>query len=514
MDERVVWQSLIDLVQAELLYQRGSFPDATFTFKHALIQEMAYEAMLRKTRQQHHRRVAETLIERFPETVETQPELLAHHFTEAGLTEQAIGYWHKAGQCAIQRAANLEAINHLNKGLVLLNALPETLMRNEQELLLLTTLGPAVQVTKGPASPEMGHVYDRARELCQQVEDSPQLFSVLAGLRSFYNMRGELRIARELGEQILSLATQHDDSAVLVGSHRSLGHTLVFLGEFVAARHHFEQGIMLYNSQPHSLHAIQAQDGGVSCLCWLARSLWILGYASQALQRSQEALDLARNLSQPFNLAYALSNLAFMHLFRREHDHTKEVAEATIAISKEHEFVQYATTGMFWQGWALSVQSREKGLSSLHQALTAYRSIGMQAGLPVHLAVMAEVYGHTGQVEEGLTAITQALDLVDSTDERWWEAELNRLKGELLLQQSSDNHTEAETCFHQALSIARAQQAKSWELRAATSLARLWQSQGKRQDAYELLQPVYGWFTEGFDTADLKDAKALLEELG
>jgi tetratricopeptide (TPR) repeat protein len=265
----------------------------------------------------------------------------------------------------------VEAISHLRQGLELLATLPETPARNERELLLLTTLGPAVQVTKGHATPEVEHVYSRAQVLCQQVADSPQLFSVLVGLRAFYNLRGELRTARELGEQVVRLAMQQDDAAVRVAAHRSLGHTLVFLGEFVTARHHFEQGMALYESQPHALRA-----NGVSCLVWLSQVLWMLGYAAQALQWDQEALALARTLSQPYILANALSNAAFIHYFRRETHAVKEAAEATVAMSTEHGFAHLVSTGLFWQGWALSMQSKEEGLTLLRRVLPPIRPQG------------------------------------------------------------------------------------------------------------------------------------------
>jgi class 3 adenylate cyclase/predicted ATPase len=510
-EEAILQQELGRLVAAELVYQRGIGLQAMYTFKHALIQDAAYQSLLRRTRQQHHQRIVQVLSERFREEAETQPELLAHHCTEAGLTEQAVAYWHQAGQRAIQRSAHVEAISHLRQGLELLNTLPETPARNERELLLLMTLGPAVQATKGGAAPEVEHVYSRAQALCQQVEDSPQLFSVLVGLRRFYVLRGELRTARELGEQVVRLATQQHDPAVRVEAHRSLGHTLFFLGEFVTARHHFEQGIMLCESQPHASHAIP--DAGMVCLCFVARVLWMLGYAAQGLRRVQEAVVLARSLSQPFNLVYALLNTAMIHYFRREHQAAEEAAETTVTISTEHGFVHYIAMGKIMQGWALSAQSRKEGLPLLRQGLTAYQATGARLGLAVQLSWLAEAYGHGGQVAEGLAVMTQALDMVEGTDEGWWTAELYRLKGEFLLSSAPDNQPEAESCFYQALSIAQNQSAKSWELRAATSLARLWQQQGKRQDAYDLLAPVYAWFTEGFDTADLQEAKSLLAGL-
>jgi predicted ATPase/class 3 adenylate cyclase len=523
-DESTLQRGLHQLVEAEFLYQRGLPPQATYVFKHALIQDAAYQSILRSTRQQHHQRIAQVVEARFPELCETQPELLAHHYTEAGLTAQAIGYAQRAGQRALEHSANLEAVAHLTQGLALLATLPETPERAQQELGLQTTLGPALMNTKGQAAPEVLQAYARARELCQQVGETPQLFQVLRGLWYFYLHRVELRTARELGEHLLTLAQHLGDAALLLEAHYALGNTLNYLGEFAAAQAHFAQGIALYDPQRHRAHAFRyGQDPGVVCRSYSAVTLWLLGYPDQALQRTHEALTLARELAHPFSLATTLFFAAWVHQFRGEGALTQELAEAIIALGAEQGFAPFSSaTGPIMRGWALLAQSRasvvgqgqeEEGMALLQQGLAAWRATGAEVFQPYGLARLAEATAQVGQPEEGLSLLAEALVVTNDKGERRWEAELYRLRGELLLACSAEQHAKAETYFHKALDVARQQQAKSWELRAATSLARLWQQQGKRQKAYDLLGPVHHWFTEGFDTADLQEAQALLDAL-
>ena len=523
-EEGTVQRGLQQLVEAEFLYQRGVPPQAAYLFKHALIQDTAYQSLLRSTRQHYHQRIAQALEGCFPEICEMQPELLAHHYTEAGLAAQALPYWQQAGQRAIQRSANLEAVAHLTKGLEVLAALPDTPERAQQELVVQTTLGPALIVTKGQASPEVLHAYTRARELCQQVGETPQLFQVMWGLWYFYLHRVELRTAREMGEQLLTLAQQVGDPALLLEAHYALGNTLNYLGEFVAAQAHFEQGIALYDRQQHHAHAFRyGQDPGVICRAYAGVTLWYLGYPDQALQRSHEAFTLARELAHPVSLAQALFFAAWVHQFRREWHLTQERAEALIDLAAEQGFGVYPALGQIFRGCALAEQEAEpgggqghveEGMAQMQQGLAAWRTTGAAVFQPYGLALLAKASAQVGQPEAGLTLLTEALALANDKGECRWDAELYRLKGEILLVRSAEHDTEAEACFGQALDIARRQQAKSWELRAAISLARLWQRQGKHAAAHELLAPIYGWFTEGFDTDDLQEAKVLLEELG
>jgi predicted ATPase/class 3 adenylate cyclase len=519
VDAQTLQRALGRLVEAELLYQRGLPPYATYTFKHALIQDAAYQSLLRSTRQEYHQRIGHVLEARFPEIVETQPELLAYHYTQAGLFPQAIPYWQRAGQRAIQGSAYVEAIMHLTKGLELLATLPETPERPQHELLLQVTLGPALMATKGWFAPEVERVYLRAGELCQQVGETPHLFPVLYGLCAGYFTGGKLPQALEVAEAFVHAAQRQDDVVPLLVAHRVLGTTLHYMGAFASARPHFEQCLALYDLQRHRSLALQyAQDPGVAGGGHLATTLWLLGYPDQALEKVRDALALARHLSHPHSLAYALANVIRVYRFRAGEGAAglQELHEELISLATEHRFAHRLSQGTVYQGWMCVLQGRvEEGIAMMRQGLAAVRNSGA-GNLPRQLALLAEAYGIAGQTDKGLSTLDEALDLVHQTEERWWEAELYRLRGELLRKATGGMQSAEwtpEVCFHQALDVARHQQAKSLELRAAMSLSRLWQSQGKRQEAYNLLAPVYNWFTEGFDTMDLQEAKRLLEEL-
>jgi predicted ATPase len=363
---------------------------------------------------------------------------------------------------------------------------------------------------------------------------------VLAGLWRFYFQRAELQTACELGEQLLSLAQKVQDPALLLEAHRTLGPTLSFLGEWIPARVHLEQGIRLYDRQQHRSHAfLYGLDPGVVCLSVTALALWHLGYPDQALRRNQEALSLAQELSHPYSLAYALSLSAQLHQSRWDGPLTQEWAEATITVCTEQGFPYWLAQGTIFRGWALAEQGqRGEGMAQLREGLAAYQALGAELIRPYHLALLAEAAGKGGQAEEGAKVLIEALAIVDKTGERRWEAELYRLKGALTLQQANQKakgknqkskvetnpqplapnpqeevEQEAEGYFLKAIKIARHQQAKSLELRATMSLARLWQSQGKKTESHQILAEIYGWFTEGFDTADLQEAKKLLEAL-
>jgi class 3 adenylate cyclase/tetratricopeptide (TPR) repeat protein len=532
VDEAALQQGLRQLAEAELLYQRGLPPQSWYIFKHALIQDAAYQSLLRSTRQQYHQQIAVVLEEQFPETKETQPELLAQHYTEAGLFEQAIPYWQRAGQRAIARSAHMEAIAHLTKGLELLQTLPDTPTRIQQELTLQIALGVPLIIIKGHAAPEVERVYSRAQELCGQAKDSAQLFSVLLGLRRFYGARGEMRTADELGKQILSLAQKIEDTGLISRAHMMLTETAFALGEFTRAQGHAEQGIAFYNRWQHRSQALlYGNDAGVVCLSFAALILWYLGYPDRALKRIYEALTLARDLVHSFSLAGALISAALLHQLRREGQATQELAEAAMTVSTEQEFALYLAWGTSLRGWAITEQGQKKeGIAEMCQGLTTYRSSGGETLQTTFLAPLIGVYGKAGLIQEGWTLVVEALTTVDDSGVRMLEAELYRLKGELTLQRqskvesqkskvSSTQHrtpstqAEAEACFLKAIEVARSQHAKSLELRAVTSLTCLWQQQGKRAEARQMLAEIYNWFTEGFDTKDLQEAKALLGEL-
>jgi class 3 adenylate cyclase/predicted ATPase len=515
MDEATVQRGLAQLVDAELLYQRGRPPQARYLFKHALIQETAYQSLLKSTRQQYHQRSAQALAAQFPEIVATQPELVAHHDTEAGLTEQAIPYWQRAGQQALQRSANLEAVQHLTTGLALLATRPESPARAQQELDLQMALGPALSSTRGPAAPEVEQTYARARVLCAQVGDTPQLFPTLRGLCRFYQSRGALPMARELGERLSQLAQRTAVPTPRLEAHDALGSTLFFLGEYPAAWIHLEQGITL--TEPTTQRALALHIGeapGVRCLAYAASTLWCLGYPAQAVRRCQEALALAQELTHPHSLAYAQHWAAFLHYRRREAPATLALAEALLTLATEQGFPHYVGFGTCWRGGALAMQGQgEAGLAQLRQGMATVLATGQGVARPLCLILLAEAAGHAGQVDEGRRLLAETLTALEESERGDLLAEAYRLQGELLLRHAVPNTAQAEACFQQALTVARRQQAKSWELRAAMSLSRLWQHQSRCKEAYDLLAPIYGWFTEGFDTADLQEAQALLGEL-
>ena len=514
-DEATLRRGLQQLVEAEFLYQQGLPPQAAYVFKHALIQDAAYQSLLRSTRQQHHQHIAQVLEARFAEICETQPELLAHHYTEAGLEEKAVAYWQRAGQQALQCSANPEAVQHLTKGLELLSTLPESPSRALQEIDLQIALGPALSATKGRAAPEVEQTYARARVLCAQVGETPQLFPALRGLCGFYQYRGALPTARELGEQLYRLAQHEDEPTPRMEAHTALGPTLFYLGEYAAARTHLEQGIAL--TDPVVQRALTLRHDvapGVRCLALAAFTLWCLGSPAQAVRRSQEALAMAQELAHPQSLAFAQHCAALLHQRRRESPAVQAYADGVLTLATAQRFPLYIGWGACWRGWALTMQGQgEAGLAQLRQGMTALLSTGQRVSQPLCLVLLAEAVEHVGQVEEGLCLLAETLTAFEASKRNDMLTEAYRLQGEFLLRQAIPNATQAETCFQQALGIARRQQAKSWELRAATSLARLWQRQRKRAEAHALLAPIYGWFTEGFDTADLQEAKALLAEL-
>ncbi|MCZ6840920.1 MAG: AAA family ATPase [Alphaproteobacteria bacterium] len=509
--------ALGQLVEAELVFRRGSGTDTRYIFKHALVQDAAYESLLRSKRQELHQRIATVLEEQFPNVVETEPEILAHHYTEAGQIDASIPYWRRAGQRAVDRSANLEAIIHLGKALQLVAELPEAAERDRQELAIQIALGPALMAVKGWGAPEVERTYFRARELCRDVAEPSQLFTVLWGLWLFHHMRGQFRPAKDLADEILALAERQSDSGLLLQAYHAAWTTDFYFGDFLSCRSHAQHGIALYDIDEHRAHAsiYGGHDVGVCCRETLATALWLLGYPDQAVEKNHDAVGLATELSHPFSLVLALHSSAEVHQHRREPRFTQERAEAMIAVCTEHDISpEYSALGTIRRGWAVAAEGRhEQGIADIQQGLTTVQAAGATRSRTYLLALLAEVFGQTGKAEQGLKALAEALEIVEKTDVRWWEAEVHRLTGELLLSRPAQDTAVAEECFNRAIAVAQGQSAKSLELRAATSLARLWRDQSRAAEARDLLAPVYGWFTEGFDTADLKEAKTLLDEL-
>jgi class 3 adenylate cyclase/predicted ATPase len=514
-NEETLRRGLHQLVAAEFLYQQGLPPHATYRFKHALIQETAYQSLLRSTRQQHHQRIAQVLEAQFPDTVATQPELLAYHYTEAALTEQAVVYWQRAGQHASDRSAYLEAISHCTTGIELLTTLPETPEHTQHALALHIALGAALLMTKGQAAPEVEHAYTQAYALCQQVGETPELVPVLLGLWRYYLARPQLHTARELGDTLLRLAQQAHDPALAVIAHYALGVTWWCLGTLPAAHQHLEEAIARYTPDQRCAPVFRiGLDPGVACRAIAALTVWLLGYPERALARLHDALALAHELAHPYSLAYAWCWAAFVSQVRRDVPAVHAQADAAVALSTEQGFPIWVAIGTIFRGWTRAMQGQgAEGMAHVRQGIAALRASGSALFVPYVCTVLADLCHHLGHPVDGLQALAEAHTLVEQQEERYWEAEVCRLRGVLLLRQPGTSQAEAEAWMLRALDVARRQEVKSLELRAAMSLARLWQQQGKRAEAHELLAPIYGWFTEGFDTADLQDAKALLDEL-
>ena len=507
---------LAHLQTEEFIYEQPAFPELEYTFKHALTQEVAYNAVLLERRRVLHERAAQAIEGLFAERLPEHYNALAHHYSRSGNTAKAVDYLHRAGHQAVERSAYTEAISHLTTALDLLTALPETRERSQQELAVQMTLGMALRATKGQAAPEVERLYTRARALCERVGEPPQLFRVLWGLWSVSNQRGEDQTTLALGEQLLSLAQSLQDPDLLLEAHHALWTTLFFAGELATARPHLEEGMRLYDPQRHRAHAAlyTGHDPGVCCRNIAAWSLWLLGYPDKAVASSQAALALAQRLAHPYSLTLALYWAAVLHHFRREAPQTQAHAEAAMTLATDQGFPQQIARAMLLRGWALAACGHgEEGITQIQQGLSAYQATGAMRDRPYYLALLAEASAKVRQTAEGLEALAEALATLTKSGVLWWEAELYRLRGELLLQHSVAQPEESEACFQQALAVARRQQAKSLELRAAMSLSRLWQQQGKYQEARNLLAPIYDWFTERFDTADLQEAKVLLGAL-
>jgi predicted ATPase/class 3 adenylate cyclase len=514
-DEESLQRGLHQLVEAELLYQQGLPPQATYLFKHALIQEAAYQSLLRSTRQQYHQRIAQVVEARFPDLCETQPELLAHHYTEAGVKVQAVSYWQRAGQRAIERSAHLEAIAHLSKGLEVLGTIPDTPERAQQELGMQIALGKALSAARGYGASEVEVAYTRAYELGQHVGDAPELLPVLWGLWYFTLGRAEFGRAQTLGEHLLLVGQRAQDPILQLPGHTAMGITRLFLGEVEQAHPHLEQSVSLYDLQQHqALAFLYGMDCGMLGRALLGMQRLVQGYPNQGLQHGTEALRLAQEVTHPYTLASILIDAALIHWWRREVKPAQEQVEALIALATEQGFTLRAAHGALVHGWTRMMQGEaDGGLAQMRQALSAIRMTGAAVTQSLFLGMFADACRYTGQSEAGLHALDEALAHVAKTGERVWEAELHRLKGELLCRHMTRQEM-AETCCRQALTVSQGQGARWLELRATMSLSRLWQQQGKRQEAHDLLAPIYHWFTEGFDTADLQEARALLDELG
>jgi len=510
-DETTLKHALGQLEQAELVFRRGDPPDAVYSFKHALVRDAAYESLLKSRRQQLHGQIANILANRFPDVVTSQPEIVAHHFTEAGLVESAIDYWLKAGDLALSRSANAEAVKHLRKGIELTQSQAPSAERARKELNFYLALGPAVAATQGYVAPETLSVFSHARDLLSDGGSLTEQMTVLWGVYLAHAMRAEHIAARNVARQCLALAAQHGHAGLSALGHRFMGQTLWVMGAFVESRHHLEQTLELCAANHHTITSYRkfGADDRVTALIGLSRTLWILGYPDQAVAAAEQALDRARSLGFAFTTSLALDGGALLGALGGDLKQAAAYAEEARAHSIEHSVADYEQRARFIQG-AFLAQSGDprQGIELMRSTYAAVEHTNRST---LHLGHFAGAHASLGQPEVGLDLLDEALRTAEATSERFFEAELYRLRGEMLL--TIGSRAEGEAALQRALTIAQQQQARWWELRAATSLAKHWSEGGRYEEAYSLLQPAYGWFGEGFDTASLKEAKALLDEI-
>jgi class 3 adenylate cyclase/predicted ATPase len=516
VDDPTLQAELAKLVQAEILYAKGRIPNCTYIFKHALLEDALYNTLVKGKRQQFHGRIAETLEARFPQTTAMQPELVAHHLTEAGLAEAAIGYWLKAGLRSRQRSAENEAIGHLTRGLTLLGALDESPGRDARELELLTALGTAYIASRGYGAPEIGPVFGRARVLCERIGQSPQLVAILVGIWEWHFVRGEMRLCMELVAEAMELVRPLNDPGGMMEVSYIAGQTMLYRGDFAGARDCFAAALAEFDDRDRigSWAAMTSHNAGVNIRCNLAVALWHLGYPDQALKANREAGQLARELGHPFSLAYCLHHTAWLYQFCRLEVEVQKTAEEQIAISAEQGFALWHATGTFFKGAGMLLQGRfQESLPLLIKGHDDFRTTGAEILRPFQESALGEAYIQAARFEEAHAALAEGLCLSERNDDRVQDAELHRIKGELMLAESPDHAAAAEASFTRAIETARRQQSKAWELRSTMSLARLWQRQGRRVEAYHTLATIHATFTEGRTTPDLVEAGALLEVL-
>ena len=522
MPEAGLNSALSRLIDSGLLFRQGLPPHASYLFKHALVQDAAYGTLLREPRRTLHARIAETLESQFTDIAESQPELLARHCTEAGRIEKAARLWGKAGQRSLARSALVEAVEQLNRALDLIAALPATPTLRREQIRLQVALITALMHVKGYAAPATKAAVDHARVFIEQAEalgETPEdplvLFSVLLGAFGANLIASNVDASRDLAAHFLTLAEKQMATAPLTVGHRIMGHSLLHKGDFAEARAHYDKGIALYDPAEHrSLVTRFGQDSGVAILSFRSWVLWFLGYPEAALADADQAPSDAREIGHVATLMFALSATSFIHILRGDYAIADAQLQELSVLSEEKGALYRKANAIVQQGcvWALTGKAAD-AVQIIKPTLTAFQSTGATMYMPTWHSQLAMAYAELGQLDNAGHCVGEAITVVETTKERWFEAEIHRTAGVIALKSLQPDVAKAEAYFARSLAVARAQQAKSWELRAATSMARLWRDQGKPQQARELLEPVYGWFTEGFDTLDLKEAKALLDEL-
>ena len=502
------------LVASELVFQRGTPPQAVYTFKHALVQDAVHSSLLRNSRQQLHAQIAGALETASSELMENQPELFAQHYAEAGLVEKSVACWAKAGRRSAARSAMAEAAAQFRRGLDQLALMPDAPERQRQELEFRSRLGAVLQAVNGQAAPETGEAYARARVLWEKLGSPSEFLQVPYGQSRYHMHRGELDLAMRLDEDLLRVSRQLNDRGGLVLAHQSCGAGHLLAGRFALSRTHLEEALALYDPICHLSLAHQAGfHPHVNSLAVLGIVLFCLGYPDQALERSSAAIAAARRLAHPPSLALSLTQGARLLSLAKDDAALDEQVGQLVAVATEQGFPVWRALGIIYGGW-VKAQNGDvaEGASLLRSGLAAYRATGAELLMPHHIALLAGACEIAGQIPEALTLLDEALQIAGKTRECWLEAELNRRTGQLLLQQG---HSEsAEERYRRALSLAEEQGAKLWELRTAVSFARLRRDQGRPAEARDLLAPAYSWFTEGFNTPDLVEANALLKTLG
>ncbi len=517
---------LAELRAAEFIYEQPALTDIEYAFKHALTLEVAYNSLLIERRKLLHGRAGAAIEALYADRLDDYLSDLARHYQRSTNIEKALEYLGRAGQQAIQRSSHAEAIELFTSALELLQALPDAPQRLEQELALRLGLGAALSPVKGWSAPEMGEVFARTHELCRQIGETPHLFRALGGLCEYYIVRGEMEPALELAQQVLSIARSVEDTAPLHTAHFLMGQTYFWMGQFMPAQTHLELSCSLYDPARDPFHAVPSFRfdlhgfcKGVHPLMFSGTAAWYLGFPDQARDRVERALSLARQQSDPFCVCLALVPSSHVDRLRGETIAASKFTDAMFHLAQEQGFRGFLAMATAQRGAALVAGGHaEEGITQLREGLDGSGG-AFEVMRTLYLAYLAVGYGLVGRVDEGLAVLAEAMALVESTGVCIYEAELYRIKGELTRKRSETNSNseikeEAESFFRQAIEVARRQSAKSWELRATMSLARLRDKQGRREDARAMLAGIYGWFTEGFDTADLKDAKALLDELG
>jgi predicted ATPase len=510
------------LIAAGLLFRQGLSRYATYMFKHALVQDAAYGTLLRERRRALHAGIAETLEGQFAEIAESQPELLARHCTEAGLIEKAAGLWGKAGQRSVERSALVEAAAQLTRAIEQIAMLRSTPALRRQQIKLQVALISPLMSVKGIAAPQTKAAVERARLLIEQAEargeppeDHLLLFSVLYGFWAANFIAFKAEVQRELAAQFLALAEKQGATVPLMVGHRITGTTLLFTGDFTEALAHYDQSLALYHPAEHRALATRfPPDNRVMILCWRALASWVLGYPEKAVADTHHVLTDAREIGQAATLMLPLALTTWTHMFSGDYTTADALLDELNVLADEKCTFFWKAHGMWIKGSLLALTGKAAdAVQMITSGISAWRSTGATAYAPLYLSYLATAYAELGQFDDAWRSIDGAMTAVETTKERWCEAEVPRTAGEIALKTPEPDAVKAEAYFERALAVAREQQAKSWELRTAMSMARLWRDQGKRSEARDLLAPIYGWFTEGFDTLDLKQAKTLLDEL-